>query len=88
MLQVDAAFRGPGAARRALKVFSAEFLTHSMFRSPRKPGGGIYHAHRRHAEQVGLATVIAAPLGVLAAIYLVEYGGGAGSPARSASSST
>lgn len=51
------------------------FLTHSMFRINQSgPGGGIYHAILGTLEQGLLATVIAAPLGILAAIYLVEYG--------------
>jgi phosphate transport system permease protein len=41
-----------------------------------EPGGGIYHAILGTAQQVGLATLIAAPIGVLTAIYLVEYGRG------------
>jgi len=58
-------------------AISDHFLTHSMFRvDPSEPGGGIYHAIVGTLIQTALATVIAAPLGVLAAIYLVEYGGG------------
>jgi phosphate transport system permease protein len=58
-------------------ALSGTFLTHSMFRiDPSQPGGGIYHAIVGTLVQSLLATVIAAPLGVLAAIYLVEYGGG------------
>jgi phosphate transport system permease protein len=54
---------------------TAGFLTHSMFRiDASQPGGGIYHAIVGTLIQAALATVIAAPLGVLAAIYLVEYG--------------
>jgi phosphate transport system permease protein len=57
-------------------ALSGSFLTHSMFRiDPNEPGGGIYHAIVGTLIQSLLATVIAAPLGVLAAIYLVEYGG-------------
>ena len=57
-------------------VLSGTFLTHSMFRiDPSGPGGGIYHAIAGTLIQTALATVIAAPLGVLAAVYLVEYGG-------------
>jgi phosphate transport system permease protein len=41
-----------------------------------EPGGGIYHALLGTLEQVGLASVIAVPVGVLTAIYLVEYGRG------------
>ncbi|HEX3188823.1 MAG TPA: phosphate ABC transporter, permease protein PstA, partial [Streptosporangiaceae bacterium] len=58
-------------------AISDHFLTHSMFRvDPNEPGGGIYHAIVGTLIQTALATVIAAPLGVLAAIYLVEYGAG------------
>ncbi|HEX5204343.1 MAG TPA: phosphate ABC transporter permease PstA [Actinoplanes sp.] len=42
----------------------------------RDPNGGAYHAIIGTLEQVGIATVIAVPLGVLGAIYLVEYGRG------------
>jgi phosphate transport system permease protein len=56
-------------------ALSWTFLTHSMFRiDPSGPGGGIYHAIVGTLVQTLLATVIAAPLGVLAAVYLVEYG--------------
>jgi phosphate transport system permease protein len=63
--------------KEGIGALSADFLTHSMFRiNPEEPGGGIYHAIVGTLIQSLLATVIAAPLGVLAAIYLVEYGGG------------
>ncbi|MGN6523781.1 MAG: phosphate ABC transporter permease PstA [Actinomycetes bacterium] len=56
-------------------VINLTFLTHSMFRvDPTPPGGGVYHAIVGTLMQALLATVIAAPIGVLAAIYLVEYG--------------
>ena len=42
----------------------------------RDPLGGAYHAIIGTLEQVGLATLMAVPLGVLGAIYLVEYGRG------------
>ncbi|WP_326667045.1 phosphate ABC transporter permease PstA [Streptomyces canus] len=62
---------------RGVKVLDVYFLTHSMgLVSDTEPGGGIYHAILGSLEQVGLATVIAAPVGVLTAIYLVEYGRG------------
>jgi phosphate transport system permease protein len=38
--------------------------------------GGAYHAIIGTLEQVGIATVIAVPLGLLAAVYTVEYGRG------------
>jgi phosphate transport system permease protein len=62
---------------RGVKVLDIYFLTHSMgLIADSEPGGGIYHAIIGSLEQVGLATLIAAPIGVLTAIYLVEYGRG------------
>ncbi|MEW2292266.1 phosphate ABC transporter permease PstA [Streptomyces sp. NPDC006743] len=64
-------------ARRGVKVLDFYFLSHSMgVVADTEPGGGIYHAIVGSLEQVGLATVIGAPIGVLTAIYLVEYGRG------------
>ncbi|NUP22338.1 MAG: phosphate ABC transporter permease PstA [Streptomyces sp.] len=64
--------------QRGVKVLDTYFLTHSMgVVADSEPGGGIYHAILGTLEQVGLATLIAAPIGVLTAIYLVEYGRGA-----------
>jgi phosphate transport system permease protein len=63
--------------QRGVKVFDVYFLTHSMgVVADSEPGGGIYHAIIGTLEQVGLATVIAAPVGILTAVYLVEYGRG------------
>ena len=42
----------------------------------RDPNGGAYHAIVGTLLQVGLATLMAVPLGVFGAIYLVEYGRG------------
>ncbi|MFH9663029.1 phosphate ABC transporter permease PstA [Streptomyces sp. NPDC017248] len=62
---------------RGVKVLDVYFLTHSMgVVADSEPGGGIYHAIIGSLEQVGLATLIGAPIGVLTAIYLVEYGRG------------
>ncbi|WP_345667211.1 phosphate ABC transporter permease PstA [Streptomyces similanensis] len=64
--------------KRGVKVLDPYFLTHSMgVVADTEPGGGIYHAIIGSLEQVGLATLIGAPVGVLTAIYLVEYGRGA-----------
>lgn len=64
--------------RRGVKVLDGYFLTHSMAQvADTEPGGGVYHALLGTLEQVGLATVIAVPVGVLTAVYLVEYGRGA-----------
>ncbi|MGW2821591.1 phosphate ABC transporter permease PstA [Streptomyces sp. NPDC001443] len=63
--------------QRGVKVLDPYFLTHSMgVVADSEPGGGIYHAILGSLEQVALATVIGAPIGVLTAIYLVEYGRG------------
>ncbi|MEU6387426.1 phosphate ABC transporter permease PstA [Streptomyces bauhiniae] len=62
---------------RGVKVLDGYFLSHSMgLVADSEPGGGIYHAILGSLEQVGLATAIGAPIGVLTAIYLVEYGRG------------
>ncbi|MER6503691.1 phosphate ABC transporter permease PstA [Streptomyces sp. NPDC001455] len=54
------------------------FLTHSMAGVlGSEASGGVYHALIGTLEQVGLATLIAAPIGMLTAVYLVEYGRGA-----------
>ncbi|GAQ57720.1 phosphate ABC transporter permease PstA [Streptomyces acidiscabies] len=63
--------------QRGVKVLDFYFLSHSMgIVADTDPGGGIYHAIIGSLEQVGLATVIGAPVGVLTAVYLVEYGSG------------
>ncbi|MFB7248220.1 phosphate ABC transporter, permease protein PstA [Streptomyces populi] len=62
---------------RGVKVFDAYFLSHSMgVVADAETGGGIYHAIIGTLEQVGIASLIAVPIGVLTAIYLVEYGRG------------
>ena len=62
---------------RGVKVLDVYFLSHSMgVVADNEPGGGIYHAIIGSLEQVGLATVIGAPIGILTAVYLVEYGRG------------
>jgi phosphate transport system permease protein len=38
------------------------------------PGGGALHAIVGTLEQVGLCTIISVPIGLLVAVYLVEYG--------------
>jgi phosphate transport system permease protein len=63
--------------KRGTKVFDVYFLTHSMgVVADTETGGGIYHAIIGTLEQVGIAALIAVPVGVLTAIYLVEYGRG------------
>jgi len=63
---------------RGTKVLDGYFLTHSMAGVPGfEPGGGVYHAIIGTLEQVGLATLVSVPIGLLTAVYLVEYGKGA-----------
>ncbi|GAA4598873.1 phosphate ABC transporter permease PstA [Planotetraspora phitsanulokensis] len=63
--------------RNGLKRFDIEFLTHSMRNiGARDAGGGAYHAIIGTLEQVLLASLIAVPIGLLTAVYLVEYGNG------------
>ncbi|KRV51078.1 phosphate ABC transporter permease [Wenjunlia vitaminophila] len=63
--------------RKGAKVLDGYFLTHSMNGvATIEPGGGVYHSLLGTLEQVALATLISAPIGLLTAIYLVEYGRG------------
>ncbi|WP_369223589.1 phosphate ABC transporter permease PstA [Streptomyces sp. R39] len=62
---------------RGVKVLNVYFLSHSMgVVADSQPGGGAYAAIIGSLEQVGLATLIGAPIGILTAVYLVEYGRG------------
>ncbi|MEU9027656.1 phosphate ABC transporter permease PstA [Streptomyces sp. NPDC048383] len=62
---------------RGIGILDADFLGHSMNGvTSFEEGGGVYHALLGTIEQVGLATLIAAPVGLLTAVYLVEYGRG------------
>lgn len=63
---------------KGAKVIDGHFLTHSMSGVLNtEAGGGVYHAVIGSLEQVGLASLMAIPIGMLTAIYLVEYGRGA-----------
>ena len=50
------------------------FLTHSLPLSMRAAGGGFLNGLVGTAIMVGLAALVSVPLGILAAVYLVEYG--------------
>jgi phosphate transport system permease protein len=54
-------------------ALSAEFFTYSM-RNIVGEGGGIYHALMGTLVITLYATLISVPVGIMAAIYLVEYG--------------
>ena len=52
-----------------------EFLQYSMRNIGAKDvGGGAYHAIVGTVQQVALASLMSVPLGVMVAVYLVEYG--------------
>jgi phosphate transport system permease protein len=59
--------------RNGLGVVDVEFLTYSM-RNVTGEGGGIYHAVLGTLLITLAAAAISVPVGVLTAIYLVEYG--------------
>ncbi len=59
-----------------LPGFNAQFFTWSM-RNVIGEGGGAIHAIYGTLFVTGIATLIAVPIGLLTAIYLVEYGRGA-----------
>ncbi|HEY9366911.1 phosphate ABC transporter permease PstA [Streptomyces sp.] len=62
---------------KGASVVDGYFLSHSMGGVlDADQGGGLYHALLGTIEQVAIATMIAAPIGLLTAVYLVEYGGG------------
>ncbi len=54
-------------------VISSQFLSYSM-RNVVGPGGGIYHAIMGTLIITATAALISVPIGLLTAIYLVEYG--------------
>jgi phosphate transport system permease protein len=64
-------------AEQGLTRFDWDFFYRSL-RSigARDPGGGANHAIVGTLQQVGLATLMSVPLGLLVAIYIVEYGRG------------
>lgn len=65
-------------ARGAPALFSADWWGTSLSGIlPEEYEGGVYHAIYGTLIQALIATVIAVPIGILAAIYLVEYGRGA-----------
>jgi phosphate transport system permease protein len=62
---------------RGARVVTPTFLTHSMRGvGPLDSSGGAYHAIIGTIEQVAIASILAVPIGLLVAIYIVEYGRG------------
>jgi phosphate transport system permease protein len=66
--------------QRGLKVIDWKFLTEDIPIISRLPGGGMYPAIVGTIVITFWATVMAVPLGVMAAVYLQEYGGNARLP--------
>jgi phosphate transport system permease protein len=60
---------------RGIGALSWEFLT-AIEPPARRPGGGYLNGIVGTGYMVGLATLVSVPLGILAAVYLVEYGRG------------
>jgi phosphate transport system permease protein len=60
---------------RGLRRFDAEFFTSSLAGIVGE-GGGAYHAIFGTLIITGLTTLISVPIGLMTAIYLVEYGSG------------
>ncbi len=60
---------------RGLARLDGDFFSNSMFRVVGE-GGGAYHAILGTLIITALATAISVPVGLLTAIYLVEYGSG------------
>jgi phosphate transport system permease protein len=62
---------------KGLGRLDGNFLNSSMKNiGPFDSNGGAYHAIIGTLEQAGIATLITVPLGILGAIYIVEYGRG------------
>jgi len=59
---------------KGLKTMDWEFLTSPMPLSFRRAGGGFLNALVGTVIMVGLAAAVSVPLGIMAAVYLVEYG--------------
>ncbi|QLL06654.1 phosphate ABC transporter permease PstA [Mycobacterium vicinigordonae] len=56
-------------------VINADWWTHSLRGVlPEEFAGGVYHALYGTMVQAGVAAAIAVPLGLMTAVYLVEYG--------------
>jgi phosphate transport system permease protein len=60
---------------KGLARFDSAFFSNSMFRVVGE-GGGAYHAILGTLVITALATVISVPIGLMTAVYLVEYGSG------------
>lgn len=62
-------------AGQGLKYLGPEFLTQTPPGNPSAPGGGFVNGIIGSLIVTGIATALSVPIGIAAAIYLVEYGG-------------
>ena len=62
-------------AGQGLKYLGPQFLTQTPPGNPGDPGGGFLNGIIGSVIITGIATLLSVPVGVAAAIYLVEYGG-------------
>src|SRR5688500_2980752 len=64
-------------AKGVAAIASSTWWTNSLAGVlPEQMAGGVYHAIYGTLIQALIAAVLSVPLGVMAAVYLVEYGGG------------
>jgi phosphate transport system permease protein len=63
-------------AIKGFQTMNWEFLTSSQPFSLRREGGGFLNGLIGTAIMVGVAAIVSVPLGILGAVYLVEYGKG------------
>jgi len=68
---------------KGLSKLTGSFFTEDLSKTgPLNPGGGAKHAILGTLEQVGIATVIVVPIGILTAVYLHEIQGRLAPPVR------
>jgi phosphate transport system permease protein len=68
---------------KGVGLLTWDFLTHDLSTTgPLTPGGGAKHAIIGTAQQVGLATMVVIPLGIMTAVYLHEIRGRIATPIR------
>lgn len=60
--------------REGASTINPQFLTYSMRNVLGDAQGGLYHALIGTLLVTGMATLISVPIGIFAAIYLIEYG--------------
>ncbi|WP_028660412.1 phosphate ABC transporter permease PstA [Nocardioides insulae] len=61
---------------KGIEAINMEFLTYSMRSVVGDEQGGLYHALLGTLIVTGIAALISVPIGIFAAIYLIEYGRG------------